>query len=65
MITELKFLGNMLIRKQSTCNKFANSPIVNFLLHKTEYFIVFFTIPKAIVFPMSNPKTVSLYPAWP
>lgn len=64
-ITELRFLGNCPRRKQSTWSRFASYPILNFLLHNTEYFKDFLTMPKAIVFPRSHPNSVSLYPACP
>ena len=43
-MTELRFLGNMLSLKQSTWRRLASYPILNFLLHKTEYFNDFVTV---------------------
>jgi hypothetical protein len=58
--TVLKFLGKLANRKQSTCKRFANYPILNFLLHNTEYFKHFLTIANAKVFPKSLPNWVNL-----
>ena len=59
-ITVLKFLGKLANRKQSTCKRFANYPILNFLLHNTEYFKHFLTIDSAKVLPRSLPNCVNL-----
>ena len=59
-MTELKFLGNRANLKQSTWSKLASYPILNFLLHNTEYFNDFFTILNAIVFAQFRPTIVNL-----